>query len=72
MSFNFWSTSSLDQLNLNAFWVISKPLVATPPAWPLNAFEFENEIDIDRALKSKQRAETRINSKDEQIDLILA
>ena len=38
----------------------------------LNAFEFENEIDIDRALKSKERAETRINSKDEQIDLARA
>lgn len=38
----------------------------------LNAFEFENEIDIDRALKSKERAEKRINSKDDQIDLVRA
>ena len=38
----------------------------------LNAFEFENEIDIDRALKSKERAENRINSKDDQIDLVRA
>ena len=38
----------------------------------LNAFEFENEIDVDRALKSKQRAEARINSKDDQIDIVRA
>ena len=38
----------------------------------LNAFEFENEIDVDRALKSKERAENRINSKDDQIDIIRA
>ena len=31
-----------------------------------------NEIDIDRALKSKERAEKRINSKDDQIDIVRA
>ena len=38
----------------------------------LNAFEFKEDIDVNRAESSKQRAEERINSKNEKIDMVRA
>lgn len=34
-----------------------------------DAFELEGEIDLDRAEKAKQRAEDRLKSKDENLDI---
>lgn len=38
----------------------------------VNSIESKDEIDKDRALNAKKRAEERINSKDENIDMIRA
>lgn len=38
----------------------------------VNSIERKDEIDKDRALNAKKRAEERINSKDENIDMIRA
>ena len=38
----------------------------------VNSIESKGEIDKDRALNAKKRAEERINSKDENIDMIRA
>ena len=38
----------------------------------LNAFEFQEDIDLNRAEKSKERALERINSNDERFDMVRA